>query len=68
MRLLKMQTNFPVDPDALVRLPQILGFLSISRSNFLNGVKAGKFPAPIRLGRSVLWRAGDIRALSETRK
>ncbi len=59
-----MQTNFPTDPDVLVRLPQVLGFLSISRSSFLNGVKAGRFPPPVRLGRSVLWRAGDIRALS----
>lgn len=52
---------FPTDPDALVRLPQILAVLPIGRTTFLKGIKLGEFPAPIRRGRSVLWRASEIR-------
>jgi len=38
--------------------------LPISRSSFLNGVKSGKYPAPVRLGENTLaWRKADIHAL-----
>jgi len=52
---------FPVDPDALVRLPQVLSVLPIGRTSFLDGVRAGKFPKPIKYGKSSLWKAADIR-------
>ncbi len=52
---------FPSDPDALVRLPQILAVFPIGRTTFLAGVKRGEFPTPIRRGRSVLWRAAEVR-------
>ena len=55
-----------------VRIWQIVGnkktntpaLIPISRTSFLNGVKSGKYPEPVKLGeRSVAWRVEDIRAL-----
>ena len=60
-----------------VRLPQILGdpkanppvapVIPIGRSAWWAGVKAGRFPQPIKLGpRTTCWRAEDIRQLIDT--
>ena len=43
---------------------EIIGLLPISRTTFLNGVKSGKYPKPIKLGeRTTAWRVEDIREL-----
>jgi len=40
------------------------GLLPISRSTWLNGVREGKFPKPVKLGpKTTVWRVEDIRAL-----
>ncbi len=40
--------------------------IPVSRTTFLNGVKSGKYPKPIKLGeRSIAWRVEDIHALLE---
>lgn len=45
-------------------VPPIPALLPVGRTTFLNGVKSGKFPQPVKLGaRSVGWRVSDIRAL-----
>jgi prophage regulatory protein len=45
-------------------VPPIPALLPVGRTTFLNGVKSGKFPQPVKLGaRSVAWRVSDIRAL-----
>ncbi len=58
-----------------IRLWQIVGdkkrnipaLIPIGRTSFLNGVKSGKFPKPVKLGeRMTAWRVGDIRALIES--
>jgi prophage regulatory protein len=55
-----------------LRLPQIIGnkktnipaLIPISRTSFLNGVKSGKYPKPIKLGeRTTAWRVEEIKAL-----
>ena len=50
----------------LVRLAEIVapnGVLPVSRSSFLAGVKAGRFPQPVKLGpRITAWDAAEIRA------
>lgn len=44
--------------------PPIQAIIPISRTSWLNGVKSGKYPKPVKLGeRSVAWRAIDIQAL-----
>jgi prophage regulatory protein len=49
--------------EGYVRMPVILRFLPISRTAWLNGVRDGRFPKPIKFGRCSLWRAQDIRAV-----
>ncbi len=42
--------------------------LPISRTSFLDGVKEGRFPKPIRMGKVVMWPAEDIFALIDALK
>ena len=45
-------------------IPPIPALIPIGRSSFLNGVKSGKYPKPVKLGeRTTAWRVEDIRAL-----
>ena len=54
----------PDPATALWRLPAVLAQVPISRAGWLAGVKAGRYPAAVRLSsRCVAWRAADIRAL-----
>ena len=55
-----------------LRLPQIIGdskrgipaVIPVCRSTWLQGVKSGKFPQPVKLGpRTTAWNVADIRAL-----
>lgn len=40
------------------------GLLPISKSTWLNGVRTGKYPKPVKLGpKTTVWRVEDIRAL-----
>lgn len=59
-----------------VRLPQIVGsaraeppippLIPVSRSTWWAGVRAGRFPQPVKLGpKTTVWRVEDIRALIE---
>ncbi len=45
------------------RKPDVNPILPISRTSFLDGVKAGKFPKPIKIGRNSLWKVADIKKL-----
>ncbi len=50
--------------------PPIPALIPIGRTTFLNGVKSGIYPAPVRLGgpkaRIVAWKVEDIRKLIES--
>lgn len=59
-----------------VRIWQIVGnpkaepptpaLIPVCRTTFLNGVKSGKYPKPVKLGeRTTAWKVEDIRALIE---
>ena len=52
-------------PDiGFLRLAQVLGLIPLGRTSWLNGVREGIYPKPVKLGaRSVAWRVEDIRAL-----
>lgn len=55
--------------NGLLRLPQVLAVFPVSRSAWWAGVKAGKYPAAVKLGpRTTAWRASDIKALIESAK
>ena len=50
--------------EGVVRLPSVLAVLGISKTSFLNGVKANKYPAGILLSpRCRVWPVAQIRAL-----
>ena len=45
----------------LLRLWDVLSIVPVSRSAWLNGVRDGRFPAPVALGpRTVAWRYSDV--------
>ena len=62
-----MKLSRPILPETgFVRLPQVLALIPISRSAWWAGIRAGKYPAGLKLGRkTTVWRAEDIRALIE---
>lgn len=50
----------------LLRLPQVLQLIPVSRSTRWAGVRTGRYPQPVKLGeRATAWKADDIRALIE---
>lgn len=53
-----------VDNSALLRLPQVLNLIPVSRSAWWAGCKNGRYPKPVKIGpRTTAWRAEDIKAL-----
>jgi len=49
---------------ALLRLPQVLNLIPVSRSHWWAGVASGRYPAPVKLStRCVAWKSEQIRAL-----
>jgi predicted DNA-binding transcriptional regulator AlpA len=56
-----------IDPRCLLRLRQVLALVPISASSWWAGVRAGRFPKPVKLGpRTTAWRASDILALIDS--
>ncbi len=50
-------------PSKLLRLPQVLEIVPVSRATIWSWVKDGKFPAPFKLGtRTSVWRSDEIEA------
>ncbi|MGZ8172618.1 helix-turn-helix transcriptional regulator [Methylobacter sp.] len=67
-----MATTHQLPETGFLRLSQIIGnkktsipaLIPIGRTSFLNGVKSGKYPKPVKLGeRTTAWKVEDIRAL-----
>jgi len=53
--------SISADPNRLLRLPDVLHLVPVSRSAWWKGVKEGKFPQPIKLAeRTTCWRYIDI--------
>ena len=47
--------------QAIVRIPTVLKVFPVSRSTWVNGVKDGRYPKPVKVSeRGVGWRWGDI--------
>ncbi|MBM3394477.1 MAG: transcriptional regulator [Betaproteobacteria bacterium] len=56
-----------------LRLPQIIGdpnaeppippIIPVKKSCWWDGVRSGRFPKPVKLGRCTMWRVEDIRSL-----
>lgn len=55
------KTAAPSTRDRLIRLPEVLELIPVSRSAFYAGMKLGIYPSPKRIGkRTVAWREAEI--------
>lgn len=54
-----MPINNSLD-TGLLRLKQVLELIPVSKATFLNGVRVGRFPKPVKNGRCVFWRSQDV--------
>lgn len=61
------QKQLAASVKRLLRLPEVLARVPISRSSWWEGCRAGRFPQPIKIGpRTTVWRAEDIDAFIES--
>lgn len=53
--------------SGFLRIPEVLRYYPVSRSTWWAGVRSGRYPQPVNLGkRCTAWRAEDIRDLIES--
>ena len=50
------------EPINLLRLEQVLAAMPLSRTTFINMVKRGEFPKPIKIGRVCFWIENEVQA------
>ena len=61
--------NDNISKSALLRLPQVLQLIPVSKSTWWAWVAAKKAPAPVRLGeRCTAWKAVDIQTFIEAQR
>ena len=47
--------------DTLLRLPEVLAIIPVSRATWYEGIKTGRFPAQVKIEpRIAAWRRSDI--------
>jgi len=52
--------------DGYLREQQVLEIIPVSRTMWWEGVRAGRFPKPMKLApRTTVWRMSQIKALAE---
>ena len=49
------------DRDRMLRLPEVMRRMSVSRATIYRMIDKGEFPKPARFGRSSVWPDADIR-------
>jgi len=58
------------EDERLLRLRQVLELVPVGRSTWLNGVRSGRFPKPVKQNipgaAAVFWRLSDIKKLIES--
>lgn len=60
-RAAKASLQSEVGADALLRIEAVMARTGLSRTTIYEAIRAGKFPAPIKLGaRCARWRAGVV--------
>ena len=50
------------EPINLLRLDHVLEAMPLSRTTFINMVKRGEFPKPIKIGRVCFWIENEVQA------
>lgn len=54
-------THAPPETEQLFRLPEVLARVPVSRATWYRGIKDGRFPKPIKLGKQTnVWRASEV--------
>ncbi|HET8598130.1 MAG TPA: AlpA family phage regulatory protein [Castellaniella sp.] len=53
-------SSLPPSGARLLRVPDVLARLQVSRAHLYTLIAAGTVPAPIKLGRAARWREADI--------
>lgn len=53
-------SDLSAPPVALIRIPQILKVMPVSKSKFWLMVQKGEFPKPIKIGRSSFWTIEQV--------
>ena len=56
------QSNNQIPPITLMRIPQILKVMPVSKSKFWLMVQKGEFPKPVKIGRSSFWTIEQVQA------
>ncbi|MEA9657997.1 helix-turn-helix transcriptional regulator [Xanthomonas campestris] len=57
-----MHSTATLPDTGFLRLPEVLRLYPVSRSTWWAGVRAGRYPQPVKLGlRATAWRVEDIR-------
>ena len=54
-----------IDSRALLRLPQVLALIPVSKTTWWERVASGEYPRPLHQGRSAFWPAKKIFELIE---
>lgn len=49
--------------DKLIRIDSVLAIVGIKKTAWFSGIKAGRYPQPIKLGRASLWRLSEVMVL-----
>ncbi len=63
-----MTTTDPNAPRAVLRLPQVLSYVGLSKSTLYARIRGGQFPRPISLGgNAVAWRLRELDDWLESR-
>jgi len=58
----RQRDTAPLPQEGFAREPAVLGHVPFGRSTLWNRVRAGTFPAPVKLSpRITAWRVSDIR-------
>ena len=47
--------------EALVEIETVCRLVGMRRTWIYDGIKAGRFPAPVKIGAASRWRLGDVR-------
>jgi prophage regulatory protein len=55
-------SNAQTPSITLMRIPQILEIMPVSKSKFWLMVQKGEFPKPIKIGRSSFWTIEQVQA------
>jgi prophage regulatory protein len=60
--MMMSQSNNQIPPITLMRIPQILKVMPVSKSKFWLMVQKGEFPKPVKIGRSSFWTIEQVQA------